>query len=129
MINSNLPNIRNEICERFIIPIFDNLSKFKVSLLHHGTIIVPWLHEEQVKIFSRMLRTLAKGWYLGRYKYWCKKFNIYPSINSREGSFCIRENLTIQFNHKKSNKQIKGGILMKPTKNLVITASSWWTKY
>ena len=33
---------------------------------------------------------------------------------------------TIQFSHKKNNK--KTGILMKPTKNLVIIASSLWAR-
>ena len=46
-----------------------------------------------------------------------------------ESSFLIRGNLTIQFKHKKPNKQSKTGILMKLTKNLVITEGSLWNRY
>ena len=60
-----------------------------------------------------MIRTLTKGWYLCCYKYQRRNLNIYPNNYYRVGCLLFRGNSTTQFNHKKTNKQSKAGILIK----------------
>ena len=53
-------------------------------------------------------------------------------VYSRNISFLLRVNLTIRFNHKKLTKEQskkQTSIFLKLTKNLVIIASSLWTRY
>ena len=76
-----------------------------------------------------MLRTLTEGLYLCCYKYRCRNFNVIQIFILVKAPFLSegiqRSSLII----KKSDKQIKTGILMKLTKNSVIIATSLWTRY
>ena len=51
-----------------------------------------------------------------------RNLNVDPNIYSRESNFLFRGNSTVQFSHKKLNKQSKTDNLMKLTKNPVIIA-------
>ena len=81
------------------------------------------------QIFWWMLSTLTKGWYLCCYKYRLRNLNVIQILILVKAAFFLegiqRSSLII----KKSNKQIKTGILMKLMKNSVIIATSLWTRY
>ena len=71
-----------------------------------------------------------KGWYLCCYKCWHININVYPNVYFCENNFHFRENSNnpVSSLTKNKKKHSKTGILMKLTKNLVITAGSLWTK-
>ena len=68
------------------------------------------------KIFSRMLRTMIKGWHLCCYKCLHRNLNVYSNIYSRETSFLFRGNSNDPFSSLKSSKHSKTDSSMKLTK-------------
>ena len=80
-------------------------------------------------MFRRMLRTLTKGWYLCCYKYRRRNFNVTQIFILVKAAFFLERIQRSSLIIKKSNKQIKTGILKGLTKSSVIIVTSLWTRY
>ena len=76
-----------------------------------------------------MLRTWTNEWYLCCYKDRCRNLNVIQIFILVKAAFFLEGIQLSSLILKKSNKQIKTDILMEVTKNLVIIASSLWTRY
>ena len=104
-----MPDIRSEIAEDSL-SIFDNLNKFKVSLLHEETNAI-WK-----KYFVRCYAPWLKH---GVYAVTNVGIEIWMYIQTFilvRKAFFLEQTQIIQFHHKKINKHSKTGILMKLTK-------------
>ena len=104
-------------------PNFDDLNKFKLSLLHGET------SEIGNKCFVGCYAPWLKGGIYAVTNIDVEILNVIQIFILAKATFFLEGIQRSSLITKKSDKQIQTGILIKLTKNSVIIATSLWTRY